>query len=111
MMRTVAQGRRQKGRSGVTLVELMVVLAILGVVAGVAGVSVIAAPRTVTVDETTAAIATARRDALAGGQSVTISVPRPERAPMTITALPDGSVVADTSLRLERLTGAAVDAR
>ena len=89
--------------TGNTLIELLVVLAILGIAAGVAGLGFRSAPP-VSIDETTATIAAARRDAIRSGRSVTIFVGRDGHV-LLATAYPDGRVVADTALTVDHLSG------
>ncbi|GEM_PF-3426542 len=90
-------------RRGVTLVELLVVLAIMTVMAAVVG---LAAPpiRHVDPDVATTRVAAARRVALSSGQPVSITVVSRER-PYSVTAYPDGAVVADSALAVDRLAG------
>lgn len=90
---------------------MLVVIAILGLIAGVATVSVVSAPRTPAADPLSAAIGAARAKALSAGRAVTATVPESSGTPITITALPDGSVIAHSSLRWDRLTGERLDAR
>ena len=105
-------------RAGITLLELIVVLAIMGVMAGVVGLAVLhpeVRTQPSTVAAAHAAIAEARREAIESGVSVaiTVSIDSTEdghpvaRAtpPLHATAFPDGSVVADSALGIDRLTG------
>jgi prepilin-type N-terminal cleavage/methylation domain-containing protein len=93
---------------GVTLVELMVVLALLGVVAGVAGVALQSTSR-VPENDALAIVTAARTEALRTGRPVTVEV-RLDGRPRAVTAWPDGSVIADESLGVDRLTGRRSDA-
>jgi len=90
-------------RRGLTLVELMVVLVLLALVAEVAGVAM-RAPRDAgrRVSDAEAAIARARREALASGRPVTVRV-----AGAAATALPDGSVLTEVTPR----AASSVDSR
>lgn len=93
-------------RRGSTLLELIVVLAIMGFVAGVVTLSFPAKQSPGTAD----ALASARRTAIAERRSQTIVVRRGDVA-YDVTVLPDGSVVADSALHIDRLTGERSDAR
>jgi prepilin-type N-terminal cleavage/methylation domain-containing protein len=90
-------------RRGVTLVELLVVLAIMTVMAAVVG---LAAPpiRHTDPDVATTRVAAARRVALSSGQPVSITVVSQER-PYAVTAYPDGAIIADSALAVDRLAG------
>ena len=92
------------GRRGVTLVELMVVLAVLGVMAGVAGLAARALDAPDPAAERAAAIAAARREALWTRRPVPLEVAG-DSAPIRLTALPDGRVVAEPAAGLDPLTG------
>jgi prepilin-type N-terminal cleavage/methylation domain-containing protein len=93
-----------RGRRGVTLVELMVVLVVLGVMAGVAGLAARSLERADPEAERAAAVADARRRALAERRPVELVVPGDSGA-LRLTAFPDGSVRADGALGLDPLTG------
>jgi prepilin-type N-terminal cleavage/methylation domain-containing protein len=90
--------------AGVTLVELLVALVILGLVAGVAGLAAPPVRRPSAGDVTRASIAQARRSALVSGQPVTTTILAGGQA-RVLTALPDGEVIADSSLSVDRLAG------
>lgn len=91
-------------RRGVTLLELMVTLALLAILAGVVGLSVGRAGPARTVDARTAQIAAARDSALRSGHAVTITLVDSGRV-ASVTALPDGRVLADPGLEIDPLTG------
>jgi prepilin-type N-terminal cleavage/methylation domain-containing protein len=88
----------------VTLIELMVVLTILSVIAGVTGLAVHRAPPVRATDARVAMIAAARRMAIDSGRSITVTVDV-DSVPTAVTVLPDGDVVADATLGVDRLTG------
>jgi prepilin-type N-terminal cleavage/methylation domain-containing protein len=100
-VRVKGQGSRVTGN---TLLELLVVLAILGIVAGVAGLGFRTVAPPAPTEEAVARIAAARREAIRSGKSITISVARDGHV-LAATAHPDGSVVADTALGIDRLSG------
>lgn len=97
-------------RSGLTLVELLVTLALIGVVTGVVGLAFRAAPPLPDGSEVQAAVAAARRQALTARRPVTTSI-RVAEGVHSVTALPDGSVLVDSLLRVDPLTGRPLDAR
>lgn len=96
--------RRRAHHRGVTLVELVVVIAILGLAAGVAGLAFRPPPSRTGPDARGPAIAGARARALATGARVTVAVDS-GGSDATVTAHPDGSVLAAPALTVERLTG------
>ena len=101
------------------MIELMVVIAIMGVMAAIVGFALVqpgAPPRANSLSAAVHDIADARRTAIRSGAPVTIAVSvdaRPgvsgigssARTVLRATALPDGSVIADTALGIDRLTG------
>ncbi len=107
-------------RRGVTLIELLVVLMILGLMAGIVGLSFTRdepAPDAGTLAAAHDTIAAARRSAIAGGMPVAITVlvnraGEHDAGPQTYraTALPDGSVIADAALGIDRLSGRPITA-
>jgi prepilin-type N-terminal cleavage/methylation domain-containing protein len=93
-------------RAGVTLVELMVALAVLGISAAVV---TLALPRaSAQVDTPASRIANARREAVERGRPVTISVTVDDTL-RDVTMQPDGSVIAETPLHVDRFAGRPVD--
>lgn len=104
MRRTMRLTRRPDVCTGVTLIELVVTLALLGLLAGVVGLAY-RQPRPVApADESAARVAAARAAALATARPVSISVPMAGRA-YSATAYPDGTVLADSAVHVDVLTG------
>jgi len=99
--------RVERLRDGFTLVEMIVVIAILAIVAGISATALLRAP-----DSPSAAgesVRTARRRAVQTGASVTISVAvGDQKRAIAVTAKPDGSVLSDTTLAIDPLTGRPV---
>lgn len=92
-----------RGRRGATMIELLVVLVILAMTAGVVVVSLRSLAEGP--EETTATrVAAARRKALAERRAVTVAVETPAGT-TEVTALPDGRVLADSTLGIDPLTG------
>ena len=91
-------------RAGVTLIELMVVLTILSVIAAVTGLALRRAQPVRAVDVRTAIIARARQLAIDSGHPVHATIDL-DSVPTPITANPDGSVIADGVLQIDRLGG------
>jgi prepilin-type N-terminal cleavage/methylation domain-containing protein len=96
-------------RRGVTLVELLISLAIMGIMAGVATMAVrrIAAP---VPDDPYHIVADSLRRAVETGRPAVVKLVVGGAAAYA-TVNPDGSVVADTVLHVERFTGRPVHAR
>lgn len=89
-------------RSGTTLIELVVVIAILGVAMTVVGTAVVQMPpHSPTLQDE---IRSAQRAAIERGRPQLLTVNRPEGI-RTMTIMPDGSVIADSSLGVDRWTG------
>ncbi|HXB23215.1 MAG TPA: prepilin-type N-terminal cleavage/methylation domain-containing protein [Gemmatimonadaceae bacterium] len=91
-------------RPGVTLIELIVVLAIVAIMAGVTTLAFRRADMTPTVEPWVSAVAAARRTAVDSDRTVSLTVRVGDKV-YAATALPDGSVVADAALGVDRLTG------
>lgn len=100
-----ATARPNRAR-GVTLIELMVAIALLAILTGVVGLAIASAPVVAHVDDIRARISDARTQAIEKGRPVTITISDSAR-PRAVTALPDGSVLADSGILIDRLTGRA----
>ena len=100
---------RQTRSRGTTLVELLVVLCILGVIAGV---TVLAARRfeRPAPGDPLAIVAESLRSAVDTSHAIVVRVVRDGR-PLSATVSPDGSVVGDSALEMDRLTGHSLHAR
>ncbi|MGH7718681.1 MAG: pilus assembly FimT family protein [Gemmatimonadaceae bacterium] len=99
--------RASSSERGATLVELIVVLALLAILAGVVGLSIRRAPEIPQAGDIQAMVADARRTAIRSGRSVTRLLSIDGRA-IAVTAHPDGVVIADPGVAVDRLTGEAV---
>ncbi|HEU4722069.1 MAG TPA: hypothetical protein VFS59_11960 [Gemmatimonadaceae bacterium] len=94
--------RERRPSRGVTLLELIVVVVGLGVVSSVA---MLAMPgKFVPPDDTPRRVATARTNALRTGRPVSV-VLLLDTVFSVATAMPDGTVLADSAARIDRLTG------
>lgn len=94
-------------RSGTTVLELLVVLAIIGTFATVVGLGALAFQPPPADEPLAEQLAVARRQAVASGRMVTLSLYR-EDAPLSVTALPDGSMIGAEDLGFDRLSGRPV---
>jgi hypothetical protein len=84
----------------------VVVLAILGIVAALTGLTFRTIPDQRMVEPSLARIAEARRAAIQSGHSMTVTLLRDGRA-IVATAHADGSILADSSIAVDRLSGRA----
>jgi prepilin-type N-terminal cleavage/methylation domain-containing protein len=91
-------------RHGVTLVELIVVLAIVAVIAGVTTLAFRRADLRPNVPAWVSAVAAARRVAIDSAKTISLTVTVGDSI-YAASALPDGSVVADKRLGIDRLIG------
>lgn len=94
----------RRGTRGSTLLELLVVLTIVAIIAGVTGLSFRAPENHALTNPAEVRIADARREAIRSGRAVTVITWRDEQ-PITATAHPDGRVVADTGVAIDRFSG------
>jgi prepilin-type N-terminal cleavage/methylation domain-containing protein len=91
-------------RPGVTLIELIVVLAIVAVMAGVTTLAFRRADLTPQVEPWVRAMAAARQTAIDSARTVSLTI-RIADSLYAATAFPDGSMLADPRLGIDRLTG------
>jgi type II secretory pathway pseudopilin PulG len=91
-------------KPGSTLLELLVTLTIMAIIAAMVTLTLRPASATAPARGPLARVSAARRTALARHQPVTIDIVVND-SPYVVTALPDGGVVADSALHLDRLTG------
>jgi len=101
--------RRLRTRAGVTLIELLVTLVLLGIIAGVTVLAIrrIDKPRP---DDPRVIIADTMRKVLASGRPALIRI-LTDLGPASSNVRPDGSVIADSLLSVDRLTGATARAK
>ncbi|MGH7622424.1 MAG: type II secretion system protein [Gemmatimonadaceae bacterium] len=95
-------------RRGTTLIEMLVSVVLLGIVASLATPALRRAAAPPTGDVFTA-IAESLDVAIASGRSITLQCVG-QRRPAFATVHPDGSVVADSAIHIDRLTGHRNDA-
>jgi prepilin-type N-terminal cleavage/methylation domain-containing protein len=92
------------GRHGVTLIEMLVALALLSVLTSIVALGLPAA-RVPASGALVDSVAGLRRRALASGRVQTTVVVPDSSGARRISAMPDGRVIADTSLAVDMLTG------
>ena len=97
------------GRVGYTLIEMVITLALLGIVALMTTLGIRRFTRPSPGDPGTIIADTLER-VLATGRSVTLQFVVNGR-PVLATVNPDGSVIADTALRVNRFTGRSTNAK
>jgi prepilin-type N-terminal cleavage/methylation domain-containing protein len=95
-------------RRGTTLIEMLVTVVLIGILASVATPALrrVAMPP---VSDAFTAIAESLDVAIASGRTITLPL-SVESRPAFATVGPDGSVVADSALHIDRLTGRRNDA-
>lgn len=93
---------------GVTLVELIVSIALLGLLAGIVGLATRRSNPGSFAGTPAAQLAAARREALRTGLPVSLSLSVDGHLRLA-TALPDGSVLADSALGMDRLSGSSAE--
>lgn len=106
-----SRGYRTPGRHrelGVTLIEIIVSIALLGLLAGLVGLALYRSTPAPFSGSVEARVATARREALRSGQPVSLNLAMGGRVRLA-TAFPDGSVLADSALGTDRLSGSSVE--
>ncbi|HEY4216571.1 MAG TPA: prepilin-type N-terminal cleavage/methylation domain-containing protein [Gemmatimonadaceae bacterium] len=96
-------------RRGVTLLELLVTLVLLGMIAAVATVGA-ARIRSETPTNPQSIVAESLRVAITENRAITFDVPVGDTM-ATATVSPDGSIVADSAIHIDALSGRPVNAR
>lgn len=99
---TSRRGNLSRARRGMTLIEVLVALVVIAIIATLAGLQVRPAERA-DPDAPGSRIRGARNRAIRTGQRVTFT--SDSLAGTYAVALPDGSVIADSTIPVERLTG------
>jgi prepilin-type N-terminal cleavage/methylation domain-containing protein len=98
---------RNAPRSGVTLVELVVALCVVGLVAAVVGIAIPRATPPIGEGAVAQAVMAARQTAITSGHATTVDV-TVKGTLHSVTASPDGLIVADSALGIDPLSGAPV---
>jgi prepilin-type N-terminal cleavage/methylation domain-containing protein len=95
-----------KARRGLTLIELIVVLTLMATVSAVVG---LAAPlsRFSSTESPAAELSAARRSALSSGKPTPLWLLDSGGVPSAV-AMPDGSILGDSSIAVDRFTGRMV---
>jgi len=101
--------RSDRWHRGTTLVELLVVLCILAVIASVTVLAIRRFDRP-SPDDPAAILAESLRAAVDTPRTIVVRIAHDGR-PLSATILPDGSIVADSALGADRLTGRTRHAR
>ena len=99
-----ARNARDRARRGVTLVELLVVLALLGVGAALTALAFRVDRSTDPQGRDAERITAARREAVEQGALVRL-VLADSTGMRALVVLPDGSIIADKGVAVDRLTG------
>lgn len=94
-------------RAGTTLLELLVTIAVIAVIATVVVLG-FPRPRVAPVDDLPTRVRRARAEAVDSARPVTFTMVVDGR-PVDVTAEPDGSVIVDSTARIDHLTGRPVD--
>lgn len=97
-----ASSRPSFRRRGVTLLELIVVVVGIGLISTVA--MLVMPKKVIPPDDTTHRVADARTKALRTGRPVSVVLVL-DTIFSVATAMPDGTVLADSAARIDRLTG------
>jgi prepilin-type N-terminal cleavage/methylation domain-containing protein len=95
-------------RRGTTLIELLVTTAILGIIAGVCVLAIRRFPPA-DPNDPEQILADSLRVAVATGRTIFVDI-QVDSTDAHAAVRPDGSIVADTILKLERFTGLPADA-
>ncbi len=90
-------------RGGATLIELIVTVAVLGILSGVATMSLLKGPPVDPTDLGVIAARLRRNAARTGTPESGIAIV--DSVAIPLTAFPDGSIAADSSLHVDLLTG------
>jgi len=93
-----------RGHRGFTVIELIVAITVFVLLTGIAGIAITATRLDAPVVDDSRLIQQTRTQAIRSGARVTVVIAT-STGKRHLTAFPDGSVVADSSLRLDALTG------